>query len=194
MPHCSSAANVVTLPPSLHGEARAKLLEALERVSSFVDRIQETCAENLACREGCDGCCHQVLNLRAVEAAFLLEGVRLLSPDTASRVWSSLSEIGSDKHCPLLQDGRCVVYAHRPVVCRTHGLPMVRKEASRAVLHCCPENFRGVDLARLPPAFLLDESRLSLLMDAVDALYAVETGWHGLRVATDELLRAGLQN
>jgi hypothetical protein len=71
---------------------------------------------------------------------------------------------------------------------------MIRDEEEGAVLHCCPESFVQVDLAKLSPSLLLDEGRLSLLMDAVDALYAREMGWDGERIAVDEVLRAGLQN
>lgn len=183
----------MTLPSQLRGEARRRLLQALERVASFVDRIHETCAAHLACGKGCDTCCRQVLSLRGVEAAYLLEGARLLPAEEMSLVWQSLASPSREKPCPLLQRGRCVAYEHRPVVCRTHGLPMIRREAAGAVVHCCPKNFQRVDLARLPPAFLLDENRLLLLMDAVDAVYCVETGWSGERIAVDELLRAGLQ-
>lgn len=181
------------VPYPLEGAPRERLLQALARISDFSARVRRACADEIACREGCDLCCRQVLNLRGVEAAYLLEGARRLPPLAVSLVWKSLAEPDLDRPCPLLHGSSCLTYDHRPVVCRTHGLPMVRAEREHAVLHHCPENFREADPGKLSPALLLDEERLSLLMDTIEAFYSKETGWDGSRVAVDELLRRGLQ-
>lgn len=180
------------LPLPLSGPSRARLLQAFDRLSAFEQAVLRRYPEELTCNHGCNDCCRQVLSLRAVEAAYLLEGARELLPEAVSLVWKSLSEPEQDV-CPLLQGGECLVYEHRPAVCRTHGLPMLRREGNGALLHHCPRNFATVDASRIPSSLLLDEERLCLLMDAVDALYAHETEWEGERIPVDELLRRTLQ-
>lgn len=180
----------MTLPPPLQGQGRDRLLEAFARIERFGQRLGRQHADQIHCCSGCDGCCRHVLSPRGVEAAYLLEGARGMGGEAVSLVWKALENpTGS---CPLLQGSLCLAYDHRPAVCRTHGLPLLRREAGVAMLHHCPENFRDLDPRELPPALILDEGRLSLVMDAVDALYCRETGWAGGRVDTVSLLRAGL--
>ncbi|MBI5444662.1 MAG: YkgJ family cysteine cluster protein [Deltaproteobacteria bacterium] len=180
------------LPPPVPAAIRERLLQAFARLTSFVEGVVRLYPEEVACRPGCDACCRQELRLRGVEAAYVLEGARQLLPEAISLVWATLSAPDSEV-CPLLQGGTCLVYEHRPAVCRSHGLPMVRRGGGGALLHHCPENFRSVDASLLPPSSLLDEERLCVLMDALDALYARETGWEGERISVAELLRRGLR-
>ena len=67
------------------------------------------------------------------------------------------------------------------------------REGKGVVLHHCPMNFRDGDATELGPELLLDEERLTLLLDAVAVLFEQQCGWTGGRVAVDELLRAGLR-
>lgn len=184
----------MTLLPGLEGQARERLAEAFAKIAAFALRVEAACGGELACGPGCAGCCQAGLALRAVEAAFLLEGVRALAPAAAALASASVGEEGEGDTCPLLHAGRCLAYEHRPALCRTHGLPMLRSEEGTGLVHHCPRNFVGVDARTLPTTLLLDETRLSLLLDAVDALYARESGWAGGRVAMAELLRAGLES
>jgi len=180
------------VPPPLAGPTRDRLVQAFGRISLLVDRLLRECGEEIVCRHGCAACCRQVLNLRGVEASFLLEGARALPGEAVSLIWQHLPASGTDGPCPLLHGGLCLAYDHRPAVCRTHGLPMLRREGGETLVHHCAENFRGADASLLSPSLLLDEERLSLLMDAVDALYCMETGWGGDRISVEQLLRSGL--
>jgi hypothetical protein len=191
----------LTLPPGLAGEARERLLEVFAKIAAFAGRVEAACGDELACGPGCSGCCRGGLSLRAVEAAFLLEGARALASGDAATLRSCVGrggQGGEGDACPLLHAGRCLAYEHRPAVCRTHGLPMLRPLSGPGeeapLVHHCLRNFPGVDARSLPPSLLLDETRLSLLLDAVDALYGRESGWPGGRVPMDELLRAGLES
>ena len=68
-------------------------------------------------------------------------------PDTA---WGELMPDEDETPCPLLaDDGRCLVYEHRPMTCRLHGLPLV--DQSGEVMHdeWCTENFVQEDPLQL---------------------------------------------
>lgn len=52
--------------------------------------------------------------------------------------------------CPLLgEGGACLVYAHRPMICRTHGLPNIDRSGEVFSDQYCTLNFPGEDPLRL---------------------------------------------
>tara|TARA_R110002072_G_scaffold141435_4_gene286728 strand:- start:234 stop:731 length:498 start_codon:yes stop_codon:yes gene_type:complete len=94
-------------------------VEALARlhgeVSAAADRIAEGHGERLQCARGCSGCCVDELSVFGVEAARIqAEAATLLSEAP-----------GPAGACAFLDAaGACRVYAARPYVCRTQGLPL----------------------------------------------------------------------
>ncbi len=74
--------------------------------------------------------------------------------------------------CPLLHEGQCVLYEHRPVICRTHGMPLVVEENGLQRIDCCPENFREGALNTLSGDSLLHLERVNLLLVSVNHIYA----------------------
>ena len=110
-----------------------------------------------------------------VRAELVLTRFRELAPDWGPP-WdpAALGEEGFDAvaeamagvPCPLLgDDGRCRVYAYRPLVCRMIGLPMLT-DLGEALENACPiqEEFPGyAELAPVPfayAAFAAEEVRL----------------------------------
>ena len=87
--------------------------------------------------QGCeDNCCTSLFfHHTYVEQAYLLSGVTALpqaDQDAArKRAQEYVKQTFDGREipesqkllCPLNQDGRCMVYAQRPMICRLHGLP-----------------------------------------------------------------------
>jgi Fe-S-cluster containining protein len=77
----------------------------------------------------------------------LLDRMRVLEPDWDAPYdvramdeerFDRLTEALADVPCPLLDDaGACLVYAHRPMVCRLIGLPMMTAEGE-LLENACP--------------------------------------------------------
>lgn len=113
-------------------------LDALRaKADEFFGRVAAARPEAITCRRGCAGCCRVDLTVFAVEADALRAAVAAL-PEAARRGASLRARAG--QHCALLdpEDGRCLVYAERPLICRTHGLA-VRFEGRTS---WCPLNYR----------------------------------------------------
>jgi uncharacterized protein len=130
----------------------AQLDEHLVRLRTRVDQhfaqaVARTPTQ-FACRPGCETCCHQRFSVFEVEAAHIRDALALLDrsdPDLRQRV----RERGLDpqlRACALLVDGRCTVYEQRPLICRSHGLPIGVRESdepgSALRIDHCPLNFR----------------------------------------------------
>lgn len=109
--------------------------------------------QNIACTKGCAYCCHTFVAVTPPEAFRLADAVRAglaagMTPDAVRDRGRPLMGITPDKRiggklpCPLLIDGACSVYRHRPLVCR---------QATSLDLTACIEEFEGRNLAAQIP-------------------------------------------
>ncbi len=142
------------------------------RVDELCSRIGEEFDGHLACRPGCSGCCRH-LTLSWVEGFALARAVRALPATAADDIRSRARSASASSPCPLLVDGHCLLYAARPIICRTHGLPLLATDTEGARrVDFCPENFRGLDT--LPGSAVIDMDRLNSTLAAVNALFVTE--------------------
>lgn len=94
-------------------------LDALRKLHDAVDRraaeLSARHADRLRCGLGCTDCCRDGLTVFEVEA----ERIRLAAPEVLA------TEPHPAGACAFLNaEGACRVYAARPYVCRTQGLPL----------------------------------------------------------------------
>ena len=148
-------------------EKLANYLSLLHRVDQHCGKIVETFSEQIACKAGCSACCRH-LTLFPVEAANLFSAVESLPGEIKSLLAGRIKwpESGS---CPLLLDDRCTVYCSRPVICRTHGLPLLAEVEGGGTVDCCPENFRGAE--SLPGSAVINLETLNSALVAINALF-----------------------
>jgi len=147
--------------------------ELVRRVDGLCRVAGERLAGQLTCRKGCDACCRH-LSLCAVEAAVLAKAVATLPPEQRGRLLERARCATEDGPCPLLEEHACLIYAARPIICRTHGLPLLTRAEGEERVDFCPRNCRGA--SSLPGEAVLDLGRLNTALAAVDALYRTETG------------------
>ena len=105
------------------GRLYAQLLGAVGR---RFDHIASRQATHMRCAAGCHACCAPGLSVSLVEARALAAHLEA-HPEVARE---ALALEASDPHgggrCSLLNArGECVVYEARPLVCRTHGAPLL---------------------------------------------------------------------
>lgn len=141
-----------------------------DRVDAFARRVTEGFATSLACRAGCDSCCRH-LTLFPVEAYALAAALRLL-PEGEQAMIRARAQAATPAACPLLVDGVCRLYDARPLICRTHGLPLLVLAADSKSVDYCPLNFTTV--ASLPGWAVLDLEQLNGALIAVNALFVRE--------------------
>lgn len=127
-------------------DAKAAALESLHR-------------DHLRCEKGCAQCCVN-LTVWPVEFFAIVEELK------AAQIRPVFDASAS---CGFLKDGLCQIYASRPIICRTHGLPLVylddeQDEPAYGVMFC-QKNFQDSD----DMAFGPDNT---LAMDAVNETLA----------------------
>lgn len=152
-----------------------KSTERLQNYRNLVAKVDELCrriaaqfGEELACREGCAGCCRH-LSLFPVEAAALVAALGSLPAARAAHIRARARTATATSPCPLLENERCLLYAARPVICRTHGFPILTGGEGERQIDFCPENFRGV--TSLPAGAVIDLELLNTTLAAINAVY-----------------------
>jgi Fe-S-cluster containining protein len=124
-----------------NGAARAERLAPLLRLHAEVDEraaeLAATHGARLQCKRGCSACCVDDLSVFAVEA----ERIRAHHPELLA-----LATPHPEGACAFLgADGACRIYADRPYVCRTQGLPLrwIDEEREAELRDVCPLNEPG---------------------------------------------------
>jgi uncharacterized protein len=109
-------------------------------------------SRHLQCRAGCSGCCHHHIAVFRVEAEAMSEAIASLPAATRSlleaqaRTTLDLESRGEAPICPLLVDDKCSIYDHRPIICRTQGLPLlIKSDDDEDEVDWCPLNFTSND-------------------------------------------------
>ncbi|MCL2789502.1 MAG: hypothetical protein FWD79_02545 [Desulfobulbus sp.] len=151
------------LPPELSyeiGEIYESMVTAYDEVAR---EIPLTCS-------GCpDNCCDSYfLHHTYCEWAYLWEGIRALDDDRLDRIMQRARDYAVKSRqliargerpqlmCPLNESGRCGLYAHRLMICRTHGVPAALTRPDGQLL-------------RFPGCFRCQEIVADRYQDAADA-------------------------
>ena len=170
---------------------RERYRELAAKLDAFFERVQSRYGGAMQCRAGCSGCCRVRLSVTALEASVLREGLAQLPEAERARL-AERARRADTGACPALEaDGRCAVYAWRPLVCRSHGVPVrFREPGGAASVSACELNFaQGAQLPEVASDCVLDQTTVSTVLGALDAAYADARGApRGERLRLDALL------
>lgn len=129
----------------------------LTRADAFFDQVARSQPAELQCGRGCSLCCYGAFEIGDGDVAVIAEGLESLHPMRRKKVIRRALEI-VEKHagaasreaffdatsnvaCPALDDkGLCTMYEHRPLVCRTFGLPI--RDGAEYIGDICELNFK----------------------------------------------------
>src|SRR6185369_9752216 len=160
---------------------------AMDATSRLAEALLSRAPEGaVACRAGCDHCCHQPVGLTPPEAlaiaahlrqrlapeALALVAARLAQRVSDTRGLSSAARFSPDHPCPFLDRARCSIYEVRPLACR--GMNSLDAEE-------CKTRLRDPD-ARA--AFLASGSGGRSFMEPIRAFHAISAG---LQLSLSEL-------
>lgn len=138
--HARAAAKMAAIPPA-SARAAAALFQAARKapragkririILQACDTLLQPVAAVSACRDGCAHCCSlpsiiitsaeaQLLAAASGRTAALLDSAPTVAQVIHRPEVFSPGQAFLGVHCPFLADGRCSVYAARPVACRAH--------------------------------------------------------------------------
>jgi uncharacterized protein len=134
--------------PIVSEQSRSQLTRLHAAVDAMVAPLVELHGERLKCARGCHACCSDGITVFELEAVHIAHHhAELLATGVPH----------PEGGCAFLDSaGACRIYAHRPYVCRTQGLPLrwLEERANEVVelRDCCELNLddAGVPLTELP--------------------------------------------
>lgn len=128
-----------------HTEIAFSFLKELGRIYGDMDQEYHRTAEKYGfeCR-GCENncCLTRFYHHTVLEYAFLMEGFHALDLNHKEKIRGRARDViltyeNADAlntpirvMCPLNEDGLCLLYEKRPMICRLHGLPHELKKAT----------------------------------------------------------------
>lgn len=140
----------------------------LRRVDEFTAGVFREYGRSMACSPGCDSCC-TLETVNAIEAWVLLSHAASLDSAERNAIRRrALDGTGERGECVLLANGLCAVYAARPIICRTHGLPLYVE----GTVDFCPRNF--CDVGRIESPYILGLDALNTMLGAVNLCFQRE--------------------
>ena len=139
--------------------------QLIAKIDHRANAIQQQWGRHMDCRRGCDSCCRHI-TVFPVEAAFLAAALKQAPFDRAAGIRESARRAAPDGPCPLLKNGACQLYAARPIICRTQGLPLLVNQHGKTTVDTCPRNFN--DVRQLPADIVIDLDRLNHMLTAVN--------------------------
>jgi uncharacterized protein len=171
------------------------------RVDAFGQTIGQRYPTQVTCHAGCDGCCYQQFTVFPVEAHHLTQAVTGLTLEARQRLLGRLQQedpwriIDTPTPCVLLEQGRCSLYEHRPLICRIHGFPIASTMIERpdgGQRDCCPLNFTDVPLQDIVPQAIYNLDLVNQTLAAINHLFVQEHQLPDQRVTIRQAVLATL--
>jgi Fe-S-cluster containining protein len=109
---------IVNYEKQIVGEPDKEYRNLRSRIDEEIERLEGLHGQDITCRPGCAACC---INLTVFPVEFFailedLEETHTLKKDFI---------FDESAPCGFLHGGLCQIYLFRPIICRTHGLPII---------------------------------------------------------------------
>ncbi len=125
-----------------HKTMLKKYDELVEEIDQETERLNKMHRNQLQCRNGCDLCCMDY-------SIFPVEFYAIYEKLKSNAVAPNTNKNPDENACVFLKDHSCMIYENRPVICRTHGLPLLyMNDDNEWELSNCELNFKTSDFNR----------------------------------------------
>ena len=140
------------LNPDRFAAPRDRYLPLLKRLASLFGQMDAAYTAvagqyGFQCHGCADNCCRtRFYHHTLIEYLYLMEGMNALDADAAREIHLRARQVckkmaDADRQgktffmmCPLNRDEQCILYSHRPMICRLHGIPHELRRADGSVV------------------------------------------------------------
>ena len=105
-------------------------------IDTHSNKLEKEHKKQMQCKKGCDMCCMDY-SILPIEFHSILNDLK------EKKAVPETSEKAKKDECIFLKNHVCTIYDQRPVICRTHGLPLLfMNDNNEWELSACDLNFR----------------------------------------------------
>jgi Fe-S-cluster containining protein len=126
---------------------------------------------HMHCVKGCASCC--LLETVVPLEAYVID-LYLQSLGSSVATFSTKHPEYRGEKCVFLDSNACTIYPVRPIICRTHGMPILYPDQEG--IDVCPLNFSQYDFASLDPKHLLDAGVITENLMRLNLAFCIMTG------------------
>ena len=109
-------------------------------IDEKVERLEKMHKKHMKCKAGCDLCCMDY-SVFPIEFHYIKDKLSQMESEP------KINTGAKDEDCIFLNDHICSIYEERPMICRTHGLPLLYMgNDNNWELSACELNFTGFDM------------------------------------------------
>lgn len=118
-------------------EENIQYLSLRDEIDFQTEKLEKEHKKHMKCKSGCDLCCMDY-NIFPIEYYSILNDLKKRNFKPKENQNPPLS----DESCVFLNDHKCTIYNSRPIICRTHGLPLLfTNDEGEWELSACELNF-----------------------------------------------------
>lgn len=115
-------------------------LSLRNEIDTLSENLEKKHTKHMKCKTGCDMCCMDY-------SVFPLEFHFILNQLKNEKAKPLINKDAGINDCIFLNNHKCTIYNVRPVICRTHGLPLIyMNESGDWELSACELNFTEFDM------------------------------------------------
>ena len=116
-----------------------KYKSLVKEIEQHTDILETIHNKHMKCKNGCDMCCIDF-------SIFPLEYHYILNEIEKENAKPELEGKSKGDICAFLKNHSCTIYEHRPIMCRTHGFPLIyANDDDEYELSACELNFTEFD-------------------------------------------------
>ena len=139
--------------------------DLLARVDQLLDCVQRQYSSQILCHKGCDCGCRN-LSVFPIEALFLVNAIQDLPEESGAKI-RQRAALASFWDCPLQENRACSLYTFRPIICRTHGFPLLTHYKGQPSIGYCRNNFK--DMSVIPDDAIIDLDNINRALRAINS-------------------------
>ena len=154
--------------------ALTPLIAQYQKLCQYCDEVFaatfEAFRSHMRCIRGCAACC--ILETVVPLEAYVIDSYLHTSPPPILPVLQDGADQPTEQ-CIFLHNNECTIYPVRPIICRTHGLPIIYPD--REGIDTCPLNFTNIDLTSIDKRFLFDAETITENLMRLNLAFCIMT-------------------
>jgi uncharacterized protein len=136
------------------------------RIDEKIKRLEECHGSDITCHSSCTACCINI-------TVFPVEFFAILEDLKKTHTIQRASFFNESAPCGFLnEEGLCLIYPFRPIICRTHGLPILFLDDSQGEpsweVSFCELNFRNKTSIEFTDDTLLDIEKINTELNRIN--------------------------